>query len=71
MKKINLLSRAEMKKVMGGNVAPGDGGPGPKVIACEGKKEGDPCSWPYNGGTSTGYCRSYAPDYTRHCSNLI
>lgn len=49
----------------------GGGVAGPKVKACEGKNEGDACSFMYNGAPSTGFCRSYAPNYIRHCSNLM
>ena len=34
MKKVNLLSKAEMKKVMGGNVLPGDDDSEPGTCSC-------------------------------------
>ncbi len=46
-------------------------GSGVKVGACEGMKEGDRCAFDYNGRTSYGKCRAYAPDFTLHCSDSI
>ncbi len=70
MKKVNLLSKAEMKNVLGGN-PPEDGGePGPKIKACEGKKVNDPCFWEWNGTPQSGYCQSYMAQ-PLHCSNLL
>lgn len=70
-----VLTRNQLKKVMGGDMnETGDGdeyGESPKVAACKDKSEGAACSFLYNGSTSTGYCRSYAPNYVRHCSNLL
>ena len=69
-----VLTREQLKKVMGGDDGSGSGGGGgdsPKVKACSGKKNGDSCSFVYNGTDSYGYCRAYAPDYTLHCSNLL
>ena len=60
MKKFNLLSRAEMKKVMGGNLddesIDGEGGGGgdadANVKACAGKSEGSSCSYKGSSGST-------------------
>ena len=67
MKKANLLSKAEMKKVMGGNEV--DPGGSPKIEACKGKHDGDECNWTYNGVEQSGKCRSYLAQ-PLHCSDL-
>ncbi|WP_113661935.1 hypothetical protein [Pedobacter nanyangensis] len=58
MNKQNLLSRAEMKKVMGGNITPevvedglGGGDANDNVKACSGKTEGSSCSYSGKNGT--------------------
>lgn len=69
-----ILSREELKKIVGGDYGSGSNSSGsgsPKVVACQGKKEGEGCSFIYNGQDSLGKCRAYAPDYTLHCSNLL
>ena len=71
-----ILSRDELKKIVGGDFGSGSGsgsGTGyPKIDACAGKKEGDSCSFEYNGSPSYGYCTArLAPAYTMHCSNLL
>ncbi|GHE44120.1 hypothetical protein [Sphingobacterium griseoflavum] len=35
----------------------GPSDPNPKMTACVGKKEYDPCSWTYQGMSYSGYCR--------------
>lgn len=44
--------------------------PSPKMGACEGKSDGDPCEWVYNGSMSYGRCRCYFPSTELHCSDL-
>jgi len=44
----------------------------PKIAACLGLKEGERCEWADERGVSQyGYCKSYAPDYTKHCSDCV
>lgn len=64
-----VLTRAQLKRVLGGE-ADGSGG-SPKIDACKGLKENDPCAWVYNGEKSTGYCRWFAFSTALHCSNLL
>jgi natural product precursor len=73
-----ILSREELKRIVGGDFGSGSGsGSGsktgyPKIDACSGKKNCDPCSFMYNGVPSTGKCTDkLAPAYTMHCSNLV
>jgi len=71
VKKVNLLSRAEMRKVMGG-VVPEEGGgdgDGPKVVACYKKKLNEACSWEYQGSPQTGKCLQFGVSVL-HCSDL-
>lgn len=73
MKKVNLLSKAEMKRVMGGgDITEEDDGEGasPKVEACEGKKSNETCSWAYGNRVITGKCTSYMAQ-AMHCSDLL
>lgn len=68
-----VLTRAQLKKVMGGDLGSnGSGTPGgtPKIDACKQKKAGDRCSWIYNGYEVWGYCRSYMAQPI-HCSDLL
>ena len=76
MKKFNLLSWAEMKKVMGGvfelesiDSAEG-GGDSPKISACIGKKRRDECYFDYKGVTYGGHCDSHMAS-ALYCSTLI
>jgi hypothetical protein len=56
-----ILKNEELVKLIGG------GSGYPKIDACDQKKEGDDCSWTYNGSTSYGKCR-YTLFAPLHCS---
>ncbi|MGM9476841.1 hypothetical protein ACS5PU_10430 [Pedobacter sp. GSP4] len=64
-----VLTRAQLKKVMGGGSAP-ESGESPKITACQDKKDGDYCVWTYEGTSYEGHCRSYLASPLA-CSSLI
>lgn len=68
-----VLSRAQLKRVLGGDDGSGADATeaAPKIEACKKLKEGDACAWVYKGEKSSGYCRRYAFGTVLHCSNLI
>jgi bacteriocin-like protein len=72
MKNFREMTEKEMKHTTGGYDSYGV--TSPKIEACKGKKEGDPCSFMYNNRECPGRCRRYAldgtPDGTLHCSDL-
>lgn len=68
-----VLSREQLKKVMGGDGGSGNGsgsGGSPKIDACSGKSVGDSCFWTYQGTSYSGRCQSYMAQPLA-CSTLI
>lgn len=71
MKKVNLLSKTEMKRVLGGTEPGGlePGEDGPKIKACYEKKLNEACTWEYLGTPQPGKCLQFGVSVL-HCSDL-
>lgn len=62
-----VLTREQLKNIMGGYADATT--LNSKTQACVGKKEGDHCTFTYEGSPESGYCHSFMFG-TIHCSNL-
>lgn len=65
-----LLSREQLKNILGGDIGSATDCDGDKVQVCQSKQEGTSCCFTWSGTIYRGKCHAFAPDYTLHCSDL-